>query len=123
MLTLNYGDAWGLDTDSYSSGYSLKERVAKEAMEKSGCDRDLFEDCWDEVWKTNDQLPVVLHVIKRNESYKNKVLDSLKKLLGDEVFNNKSYTTEMFEEKDAVARCEKIGVTPQQMVDFLKSLY
>ena len=130
-LSLNYGDAWGLDSTSRNCQQtidkflgSLKEKVKNDAMSKTGCDSDLFEDCWDEVWKTtNEQLPVVLRVAKRNEYFRNKIISSLKKEIGDdEVFNNKSYTAAMFDEKD-IAACEKIGVTPQQMVDYLKSLY
>lgn len=51
-LTLNYGDAWGLGTGSYSSREkeianflvnSFKEEVAREAL-SVGCDRQTFED-------------------------------------------------------------------------------
>lgn len=51
-LSLNYGDAWGLGTGSYSSREkeianflvnSFKEEVARESL-SVGCDHQTFED-------------------------------------------------------------------------------
>lgn len=111
-LSLNYGDAWGLGTGSYSSREkeianvlenSFKEEVAREARRKS-------------------ELPAAFRVIKRNGFYRNRFLEALKRELGLEAYKNKSFTIAMFDEKD-IEECETIGVTPEQMVEFLKSLY
>ena len=128
-LSLNYGDAWGLGTGSYSSREkeianflvnSFKQEVAREAL-SVGCDRQTFEDVWAEVGRKSE-LPAALRVIKRNGFYRNRVLEALKRELGLEAYKNKSFTTAMFDEKD-IEECEKIGVTPEQMIEFLKTLY
>ena len=128
-LSLNYGDAWGLGSSSRNEQIAqeltlvYKERVAKEVTLSADirCDRQTFEDIWAETGRKSE-LPTSLRVIKRNNFYRNRVLESMKKELGEEAFNTKSFTVAMFEEKDIEA-CKKIGVTPEQMVEFLKSLY
>ena len=70
----------------------------------------------------DDSLPKELQIIKRNNGFKAKVLESFKKDIGEESFINKSFNTSLFSEKD-IEMCKKIGVTPEQMIDFIKSLY
>jgi len=127
-LSLNYGDAWGLGTGSYSRekeianflANSFKEEVAREAL-SVGCDRQTFEDVYAEVGRKSE-LPAALRVIKRNGFYRNRVLESFKKDIDEKTFINKSYTVSIFSEED-IEKCKEIGVTPEQMIDFIKSLY
>lgn len=127
MNELTFGVASSLESSSRNEQIAqeltlaYKERVAKEVMTKTGCSQQMFEDVWSETGRKSD-LPMALRVIRRNDIYRTKVLESLKKELSEEDYINKSFTTTMFEEKD-IEDCKRIGVTPEQMIEFLKSLY
>jgi len=118
----------GSDYDSIAQNLAKDyiEKVVDESMTalcnaKLKCNGSLIRDILDESYSTS-KLPMALRVIRRNDFYRTKVLESLKKELSEEDYINKSFTTTMFEEKD-IKDCKRIGVTPEQMIEFLKSLY
>ena len=127
-LTLNYGDAWGLnsslrDTISSVSNYihnQIEDGVAV-AM-RHGFSRKEGEDMVAVHLYDDGKLPKTLQFIKRNDVYRAKVLESFKKDIDEKSFINKSYTVSIFSEED-IEKCKDIGVTPEQMIDFIKSLY
>ena len=119
-LSLNYGDAWGLGTDSYSS---REKEIAKEianVLENSFKEQVAREKALSVGRKS--ELPAAFRVIKRDGLYRNLFLEALKKVVGLEAYKNKSFTTAMLDE-EYIKECEKIDVTPEQMIEFLKSLY
>ena len=126
-LTLNYGDAWGLN--SYSNPSSSVRKYIHNNIEdgisvgmRQGLTRTESEDVVAVCLNSDDSLPKELQIIKRNDGFKAKVLESFKKDIDEESFINKSFNTSLFSEKD-IEMCKKIGVTPEQMIDFIKSLY
>jgi hypothetical protein len=129
-LTLNYGDAWGLN--SHSSSYTISNSVREyihEQIERGitlaeyrGFTRSEGEDMIAVCLNDDSKLPKTLQFIKRNDTYRAKVLDSFKKDVDEKTFINKSYTVSIFSEED-IEKCKEIGVTPEQMIDFIKSLY
>lgn len=126
-LTLNYGDAWGLNSYSNPSSSvckyihnNIEDGIA--AGMRQGLTRTESEDVVAVCLNGDDSLPKELQIIKRNDGFKAKVLESFKKDIDEESFINKSFNTSLFSEKD-IEMCKKIGVTPEQMIDFIKSLY